>query len=180
MMTALGVVREREIGSIANLEASPARVSEFLIGKQLAYMGIGAINIVSLFATAVFLFGVPFNGSVAAFALGALIYVFSCTAFGLLVSTVVSTQVAATFATAILSVIPAVNFSGFMSPVASVEGFGRVIGYAFPAGWFQVISLGTFAKGLDAADLLPEYLMLAAFGILFLTVACFMLPKQEA
>jgi ribosome-dependent ATPase len=180
MMTALGVVREREIGSIANLEASPARVSEFLIGKQLAYLGIGAINIVCLFGTAVFLFGVPFNGSVGAFMLGAVIYVFACTAFGLLVSTVVSTQVAATFATAILSVIPAVNFSGFMYPVASIEGVGRVIGYAFPAGWFQTISLGTFAKGLGAADLVPEYLMLAAFGVLFLTIACFMLPKQEA
>ncbi|PVE24062.1 multidrug ABC transporter ATP-binding protein [Microvirga sp. KLBC 81] len=180
MMTALGVVREREIGSIANLEASPASVAEFLIGKQLAYVGIGMINVVSLLTTAVLAFGVPFNGSIAAFALGAMIYVFACTAFGLLISTVVSTQVAATFATAILSVIPAVNFSGFMYPIASVEGVGRIIGYAFPAGWFQRISLGTFAKGLGAADLVLDYAILAGFGVVFLATACLMLSKQEA
>ncbi|BBE72374.1 ribosome-associated ATPase/putative transporter RbbA [Oharaeibacter diazotrophicus] len=179
MMTALGVVREREIGSIANLEASPASVAEFLFGKQLAYVAVGVVEIVAVFLTAVLVFGVPFTGSLAAFAAGAVACVFATTAFGLLVSTVVSTQVAATFAVAILSVLPAVNFSGFMYPVASIEGAGRLIGYGFPAGWFQAISLGTFAKGLGFADLWPNHLALVGFGIGFLGLACLRLKKQE-
>ena len=179
MMTALGVVREREIGSIANLEASPAHVLEFLIGKQLAYVGIALINIVTTGLTAVFVFGVPFHGSVMAFLIGAVLYVFASTSFGLMISTIVRTQVAATFATSILSVIPSVNFSGFMYPVASIEGPGRIIGYAFPASWFQTVSLGTFAKGLGVSDLLTSYAMMLFFALFFITVAAQLLSKQE-
>ncbi|SON57451.1 putative ABC transporter ATP-binding protein YbhF [Hartmannibacter diazotrophicus] len=179
MMTALGVVREREIGSIANLQASPASVVEFLIGKQLAYVALATVNIAMLIATAVFVFGVPFNGSLTAMTFGALLYVFACTAFGLLVSTIVTTQVAATFATAILSVIPAINFSGFLFPLASVEGPGRVVGTLFPASWFQTISLGTFAKIRPVTDFAANFAMLALFGLIFIGAASLILKKQE-
>ena len=153
---------------------------EFLAGKQLAYVAVGAASIVLVLGTAVFLFGVPFHGSAPTFLLAALVYVFAATAFGLLISTIVSTQVAATFATSILCVIPAVNFSGFMYPVASVEGVGRVIGYGFPASWFQAVSLGTFAKGLGLADVWTNIAAIGGFGALFLTAACLLLSKQEA
>ncbi|MEJ1157110.1 ribosome-associated ATPase/putative transporter RbbA [Prosthecomicrobium sp. N25] len=179
MMTALGVVREREIGSIANLQASPATVPEFLLGKQLAYLAIGFVDLLTLTAAAVLLFGVPFHGSVPALLLGGILYVAATTGFGLLVSTIVRTQVAATFATAILTVVPAVNFSGLLYPIASLEGPGRVVGLLFPSAWFQAISLGTFAKGLGPADLVPEYVALAGFAVAYMAVACLVWRKQE-
>ena len=179
-MTAVGVVREREIGSYSNLQASPARVSEFMLGKQMPYVAIGFVSFVTLVLTATFGFGVPLKGSAVALGLGALLYVLAATGFGLLVSTVVRSQVAAIFACAILSVVPAVNFSGFLNPVSSLEGAARWTGLLFPTSWFQTISLGTFAKGLGLMDLWREDLAIAGFALVFITAACLLLDKQEA
>ncbi len=179
MLTALGVVREREIGSISNLYASPATVGEFLLGKQAPYLLIGMISFFSLTALAWAMFGVTVRGSAAALLLGAALYVFAATAFGLLVSTFVRTQVAAIIATAILCVVPAINFSGYLYPAATLEGAGRIIGLSFPALWFQNISLGTFAKARPFTAFFPEYLMLFGLGAAFLLLASLLLRKQE-
>ncbi|NLH79622.1 MAG: ABC transporter permease, partial [Phyllobacteriaceae bacterium] len=179
-MTAVGVAREREIGSIANFEASPASVVEFLVGKQLPYVAVGMVSFVTLVACARLAFGVPFHGSAVALTLGATLYVFAATAFGLLVSTLVRTQVAAIMAAAILTVVPTINFSGFINPMSSIEGVGRWMGLFFPAAWFQTISVGSFAKGVGALDLMTCDMALAAFGVVFIALAALVLNKQEA
>jgi ribosome-dependent ATPase len=180
MLTAVGVVREKEMGSIVNFYVSPATVGEFLIGKQLPYVAIGYLSFIMLTLLAATLFGVLPRGSIGALALGALLYVFASTGFGLLVSTFVSTQVAAIFATAILSITPAVNFSGFLYPTAGMEGPGKIIGLGFPASWFQTISLGVFAKGLPFRAFLLDFAMLAGFALVFVGAARLLLRKQEA
>jgi ribosome-dependent ATPase len=180
MLTALGVVREREIGSISNLYASPATVGEFLLGKQLPYVVFGFASFLTLVGLVAVLFGVTIKGSVAALALAALLYVFAATALGIVVSTFVRTQVAAIIATAIITTVPAINFSGYLYPVAALDGAGRFMGLGFPSLWFQTVSLGTFAKARDFASFYPEYLMLFAFGLGFLMAACLLLRKQEA
>jgi ribosome-dependent ATPase len=91
----------------------------------------------------------------------------------------VSTQVAAIFASAILTVIPALNFSGFLSPASTLEGGARIVGLGFPALWFQTISLGVFAKGLDASAFVREIAVLFAFGIVFLLLTRLSVRKQE-
>jgi ribosome-dependent ATPase len=179
IMTAVGVVREREIGSFANVQASPATVREFLIGKQIPYVAIGLVNVALLTAVAVVGFGVPLRGSGAALATGAFLYVAAATGFGLLISTAVTSQVAAIFAAAILSVVPAINFSGFINPVSSLEGAAHWVGLFFPASWFQTVSIGTFAKGLGFADLGIELAALAGFAVVFVGAACLLLGKQE-
>ncbi|MCW1844093.1 ribosome-associated ATPase/putative transporter RbbA [Prosthecomicrobium hirschii] len=179
MMTALGVVREKEIGSIANLRASPARVAEFLIGKQLPYAALGLAAGLAMVAIAVFAFGVPFRGSGLALAAGTALYVLATTGFGLLVSTAVGTQVAAIFATAILSFVPAINFSGFLYPLSATDGAAWWVGTLFPSSWFQTIALGVFAKGLGPTELLPQFAALAGFGLVFVTAAVLLLDKQE-
>ncbi|WP_440994964.1 ribosome-associated ATPase/putative transporter RbbA [Arhodomonas sp. SL1] len=179
MLTAVGVVREKELGSITNVYATPARRPEFLLGKQLPYIGVGMVSFATLLALAVTLFDVPVQGSVTALAMGALLYVTATTALGLLISAFVRSQVAALFAAAIISVIPAVNFSGFLAPVSSLEPATRALGLLFPAAWFQDISLGTFAKGLGMPALLAEYLALLAFATAFLGLAMALLPEQE-
>jgi ribosome-dependent ATPase len=180
MLTAVAVAREKEYGSIANFRSTPVSGVEFLIGKQLPYVFIGFISFISLVLLALFLFGVPLKGSLAILAIGALLYVFSSTAFGLLVSSFTRTQISAFFATAIIAMVPAINFSGLLVPTSSLSGAGRAFGLAFPSGWFQHISIGTFAKSLGIAQLWPDLIVLAGFGVAFITAAVIVLRKQEA
>ncbi len=179
MLTALGVVREKELGSIANVYASPATVGEYLLGKQLPYVAIGILSYVSLLLFAGAVLGVVPKGSLLALSVAALVYVFAATAFGLLVSAFVSTQVAAIFGTAILTAMTAAHYSGFLVPASSLEGPGRIMGLAFPSLWFQTVSLGVFAKGLDAKAFIGEIAVLLGFALTFLLVARLSIRKQE-
>lgn len=180
MLTALGVVREKEMGSITNVYASPATVGEYLIGKQLPYIAIGFVSYVSLVMLAAGVLGVVPKGSVLALSAAALSYVFAATAFGLLVSAFVSTQVAAIFGTAILTAMTAAHYSGFLFPASTLEGPARIMGLSFPALWFQTVSLGVFAKGLEAGAFIREIGVLLGFGILFLLLARLSVRKQGA
>ena len=179
IMTALSVVREREIGSIANLYASPASVPQYLIGKQLPYLAMGVFNFVSLALMVAFWFGVPLKGSLLALFMGTLLHVFAATSVGLLISAFTKSQTAAFFISAIGCVTIAANFSGLMSPVSTMSGAAYVIGVSFPASWYQRVSIGAFTKGLGVADLGREFAMLAMFAVVFLALACVCLKKQE-
>ncbi|WP_374631905.1 ribosome-associated ATPase/putative transporter RbbA [Ferrovibrio sp.] len=180
IMTALGIVKEKETGSIANFQSTPVSKLEFLLGKQLPYVVIGFLSFFCLIILARIIFAVPLTGSFLALALGSLAYVLSTTAFGLFVSSFVRSQVAAIFATAILAIIPAVNFSGLLVPVASLSGTGQLIGLGFPAAWYQPVSLGVFAKGLGLADVWRNIIILALFGIGFILASVAALRKQGA
>ena len=111
------------------------------------------INFLLLTALAVTLFRVPLKGDFLTAAAGALLYVGCSTGIGLLVSTLTRTQVAALFATAVLTLIPAGNFCGLIDPVSSLEGFGRLVGDIYPTTYFITISRGTFNKALGFAGL---------------------------
>jgi len=179
IMATIGVVREKETGSIANFYSTPISKFEFLFGKQLPYIVVAMISFVLLLLLAVFLFGVPVKGSLFALVFGTLLYVSASTGFGQLVSTFTRTQVSAVFATIVISIIPAANFSGLLVPVSSLSGGGRVLGLAFPAAWYQPISVGTFTKALGVADLWPNMLVLVGFFLVYLLAAKVILNKQE-
>jgi ribosome-dependent ATPase len=180
VMSTIGVVREKETGSIANFHSTPITKFEFLFGKQLPYIAVAMISFVLLVVLAVLLFEVPIKGSLSMLVLGSLLYVAATTGFGQLVSTFTRTQVSAVFATTILSIAPAVNFSGLLAPVSSLSGGGRLLGLGFPPAWYQPISIGAFTKGLGFAELWLNLLVLAGFFILFLVAAQLVLRKQEA
>ncbi|WP_342237458.1 ribosome-associated ATPase/putative transporter RbbA [Inquilinus sp. OTU3971] len=180
MMTALGVVREKETGSIANFRSTPITGLEFLLGKQLPYVAIALISFISLLLLAVFLFGVPVTGSFVTLLAGVLVYVCAATGFGLLISCFTTTQVAAIFAASVLTITPCVNFSGLLVPVSTLSGASHVISLGYPAGWFMQISLGAFTKRLGFVDLWPELMVLVGFAVLFVALAVAALPKQEA
>ena len=179
MMSAVGVVREREIGSIANFYASPAAVAQYLIGKQLPYIAVGMVNFAAMMLMIIYLFGVPLKGSFAGLAVGTLLMVSASTALGLLISCFVRSQLAAIFATAIITMIPAQTYSGFLYPLSTMEGGALVIGKTFPSSWYYTVSVGSFTKGLHTADLLHEYAAIAAFAATSLILACVLLKKQE-
>jgi len=179
MMSAVGVVREREIGSIANFYASPAAVAQYLIGKQLPYIAVGMVNFAAMMLMIIYLFGVPLKGSFTGLAVGTLLMVSASTALGLLISCFVRSQLAAIFATAIITMIPAQTYSGFLYPLSTMEGGALIIGKTFPSSWYYTVSVGSFTKGLHTADLLHEYAAIATFAATSLILACVLLKKQE-
>jgi ribosome-dependent ATPase len=179
MMTAVGVVREKEMGSITNLYATPVTGLEFLLGKQLPYVGIAFISYISMLLLALFLFEVPVKGSGVALTLGALLYVSTTTGFGLLMSSFVRTQIAAMFGTAALIMLPVIEFSGLFTPVSSLSGSARVMGLLFPSTYFHQISIGTFTKGLDFDALVPSFLALLIILLAYLLLSLSLLRTQE-
>ena len=178
MLSVLSVVREKELGSIINFYVTPVTRLEFLLGKQLPYIGIAFLNFLILTAFAVFGFQVPLTGSFAVLALGALLYVFAATALGLLLSSFMKSQISAIFGTTLITIIPAVQFSGMLSPVSALQGAGALIGQIYPASHFVTISRGVFSKGLTFADLEPQLLALVIIGPLLLTAGTLLLKKQ--
>ena len=117
---------------------------------------------------ALLVFGVPLKGSLALLVAGALVYVAATTAYGQVISAFTSTQIAALFGTAILTVLPATMFAGMLVPTSSITGFGAVLGRLFPMTYFLPLSVGAFTKGLGFADLSGDLLILAAFVFVFL------------
>lgn len=153
MLTALGVVREKEMGSIINFYVTPVTRTEFLLGKQLPYVVLGMVNFLIMVALAVFFFEVPVKGSFLTLSIAALLYVFCATGLGLLMSSVLNSQIAAIFGTVIVTLIPAVQFSGMIHPVSAMEGVGAFIGQVYPTAHFLIISRGVFAKALGMTEL---------------------------
>ncbi len=179
MMTAVGVVREKEMGSITNLYATPVTGLEFLLGKQLPYVGIAYLSFLSLLVLALLMFQVPVKGSLTALSAGALLYVIATTGFGLLMSSFVKTQVAAIFGTAVLTMLPVIQFSGLFTPVSSLSGGARVMGLLFPSTYFQRISIGTFTKNLEFQDLILSFVALAVIVLAYLALSLSLLRTQE-
>lgn len=180
MLTATAVVREKELGSITNLYATPVTRLEFLLGKQLLYVGVSLVILALLLLMALFVFAVPMKGSFLAFVIGGVLYIFASTGFGLFISAFTRSQLAATLITMIVSLVPSFLFSGLMTPIASLEGSAQYVARAFPAGYFVRISVGIFTKGLDVATLVPDYLVLAGFFVVFTMLSVVLLPKQGA
>lgn len=179
VLTAVAVVREKELGSIANLHASPLSRGEFLLGKQLPYVALALLYFGVLCALAVALFRVPLRGSGATLLLAALLYAFATTGIGLLVSCFTRTQIAAIMITILLTMLPAFLYSGFFNPVSSLTGGARAISVAFPTTYFLDVCVGTFTKGLGLSLLWPDVVMLAGFAVAFDLGAAALLPEQD-
>ncbi|HBT1510834.1 TPA: ribosome-associated ATPase/putative transporter RbbA [Klebsiella pneumoniae] len=179
MLSALSVVREKELGSIINLYVTPTTRSEFLLGKQLPYIVLGMFNFFLLCALSVFVFGVAHKGSFLTLTLAALLYVTIATGLGVLISTFMKSQIAAIFGTAIITLIPATQFSGMIDPVASLEGPGRWIGQIYPTSHFLTIARGTFSKALNISDLWGSFIPLLIAVPLVLGLSVLLLKKQE-
>ncbi|MGG6259725.1 ribosome-associated ATPase/putative transporter RbbA [Stutzerimonas stutzeri] len=179
MLTALAVVREKETGSITNLYVTPVTRIEFLLGKQLPYVGLAMVNFLLMSLLAVTVFGVPVTGSFFTLSLAALIFSFAATGMGLLASAVTRSQIAAMFFAMIGTLIPATQFAGLIDPVSSLEGSSKFIGEIYPATHMISISRGVFNKSLGLADLAgPLWSMLLSVPVI-LGAAVLLLKKQE-
>jgi ribosome-dependent ATPase len=179
ILMALAIVREKELGSITNLYVTPVTRIEFLLGKQLPYIAVAMANFTLMLLMALFVFHVPLKGSFPVLLFGVLIYVTAMTAYGMLISVFTKTQIAALFGTAILTVLPATQFAGMMTPVSSLGTGAQIMGRAFPMTYFVPISVGAFTKGLGIGDLWTDLVALAVFVPVLALLSVLMLRKQE-
>ncbi|EIC28743.1 ribosome-associated ATPase/putative transporter RbbA [Methylomicrobium album] len=179
MLSALSVVREKELGSILNLYVTPVTKLEFLLGKQMPYIALAMVNFFLLCAFAVFVFGVPHKGNFLLLTVAALLYVTAATGLGLLISAFTRSQIAAIFATALATIIPASRFSGMIDPIGSLEGGARFVGEIFPTTHFLTISRGTFSKALGFAELAPSLVPIVLSIPVIVGLSVMLLNKQE-
>ncbi len=180
MLAVLSVVREKELGSIINFYVTPVTRLEFLLGKQIPYIVLAMLNFLFLMAFAVFIFRVPFTGSFLTFTAATVLYVIITTGMGLVISAFMSSQIAAIFGTALMTLIPAIQYSGLIDPVSSLQGFGAVIGQIYPTTHFVTISRGTFSKALDFGDLAGSFLPLLIAIPVLLGLGTLFLKKQAS
>ena len=180
MLTALAVVREKELGSIINLYVTPVTRLEFLIGKQLPYVGLAMVNFLLMCAASITIFDVPITGSFWALALATLVYAIVATGIGLVASSVTNSQSAAMFIALVVTMVPAVQFSGLLHPVTSLEGAGRLIGEIFPSTYMLIISRGVFSKALGLHELGAALVPLLLTVPVVMGAAVALLKKQEA
>ena len=179
ILTAVSVVREKELGSIINYYVTPTTRLDFLIGKQLPYIVIGMINFAIVTAVTLFIFQVPIKGSALGLILCSLLYVTVTTAIGLVISGFTASQVAAVFVTSIVTILPTTQFSGMMQPVSTLAGGARVVGSLWPTTYYMHSSVGAFTKGLSLRLLAYDALALAAFIPVLMLLAVALLGNRE-
>jgi len=178
ILATLSVVREKELGSIVNFYVTPTTRLEFLLGKQAPYVVLAMFNFALLLVTSLLVFRVPFTGSILTLTLAALLYVIISTGLGLVVSTLTNSQIAALFATALITLIPAIQYSGLIDPVSALEGAGAFIGKIYPATYFVTISRGAFTKALDFGDLQAAFVPLIIAIPILVAAGTLLLGKQ--
>jgi len=164
-LTALGVVREKENGSIYNIYSSTVTRGEFLIGKLFPYVIISCINVVILWLMAIFVFDAPFKGNPLFFFAASAIYVTCTTGIGLLVSLFAKTQISAMMITVVVTIVPAVLYSGLLVPIASMDEASQFEAHLFPAMYYTDIALGSFLKGVGMEQLWTRVAALLLYTI---------------
>jgi len=179
ILMAISVVREKELGSIINFYVTPTGRLEYLLGKQLPYIVIGMINYFILVAMALVVFAVPIKGSFLVLTLCTLLYVTATTGVGMVISTFTSSQVAAVFVTTVLTMLPTIQFSGFMQPVSTLLGRAKVLGSIWPTTYYMHASKGVFTKGLGLDLLAQDLIVLACIIPILWAVSALALEKQE-
>jgi len=178
LLTALGVVREKETGSIYNIYSATVSKAEFLIGKLAPYFVISVVNVGVLWLLAVWLFRVPFKGSFLVFFSASVLFVLCTTGIGLIVSLLVRTQMAALIITIIVAMVPTFLFSGLLVPVSSLSPGARVQAHLFPAMYYTDVVRGSFLKGLGLNAMWTDLLALGGFAVGLRLVAYGLFTKR--
>ena len=170
LLTALNVVREREMGTLDQLLVSPIKPMELMIGKTVPVLLLGLLHLSIYVTMALFLFDVPLQGALATLFLAALLYIATGLSLGLLISTVSRTQQEA-FMLVVLLLLPAVMLSGFLSPIDGIPQSIRWITLVNPLRYFMEILRGVFLKGIGLQELWLHFVVLAGMAMVTLTIA---------
>jgi ABC-2 type transport system permease protein len=180
LLTALAVSREKELGTIAQIYASPLTKTEFIVGKLLPYAVIAFLQLAIVLAVGFLWFKVPMHGSLALLTGLGVIYVLCTVSIGLLVSTLVRTQVAAMLVTLIVTLMPSFLFSGFVYPVFTMPEFFQGYSARIPTMYFVNISRGIVMRGAGFAELWPNVAVLVGYTAVVLVLATWLFKKRIA
>ncbi len=178
--TTLGVARERESGSIYNVYASTLTRFEFLAGKLFPYVLISILNSAVLLLIVTQVFGAPFKGSLSFLLFATVVYVICTTSIGLMISTLVRTQIAAELITGVVTIFPTFNFSGLLKPVDTMEASGQIVAHMLPAMYYTDILQGTFLKGLGWQHLWSNVAVLAVYSLMLLLISALVFCKRPS
>jgi ABC-2 type transport system permease protein len=179
MLTALAVVREKEIGTIEQILVSPIRPVEFMLGKTIPFIVISLLDMVLIILVGVFWFEVPLRGSLLVLFLGAITFLFNSVGLGLFISTVSSTQQQAMMAGTFFFT-PAILLSGLIFPIPNMPLFFQYLTYLDPLRYFVVVVQGIFLRGDGLAVLWPQMLGMAILGVALLTLSVLRFQKRLA
>jgi ABC-type multidrug transport system permease subunit len=178
LLGSLLIVREKESGSIFNLYASPAGRLEIILGKLLPQLAVAMLDFAVMFASSRWVFDVRFTGSLGVLTAGALLYSVCTIGIGLLISILSRTQLAAMFTTFLVTMTTAFNYSGFVTPVASMDAVGQFIAQLIPATHFMTVVRGSYLKGLGFGYYWPQLLALALYTLVVYALAWLSLRKR--
>lgn len=170
MLTAFAVVREREIGTLEQIMVTPIRPAEFILGKTLPFFLIGLFDVALIGSIGTLWFHIPFRGSIAVLLVGAVLFILCMLGVGLLISTVSSTQ-QQSMVTAFFYIMPAIMFSGFGFPIATMPRWLQLLTYLSPLRYFLIVLRGCYLKGVGMDVLWPQMAAMAALGAALLVAA---------
>jgi ABC-2 type transport system permease protein len=179
MLTALAVVREKEIGTIEQILVSPIRPVEFMLGKTIPFIVISLLDMVVIILVGVFWFEVPLRGSLLVLFLGAITFLFNSVGLGLFISTVASTQQQAMMAGTFFFT-PAILLSGLIFPIPNMPPFFQYLTYLDPLRYFVVVVQGIFLRGDGLAILWPQMAGMTVLGLTLLTLSVLRFQKRLA
>jgi ABC-2 type transport system permease protein len=184
IITSLGVVRERQSGTLEQLAVMPLRPRDVILGKIVPYFAVAAVDLAVVLAVGIAVFGVPFRGSAAVFALGALLFLFVTLGIGVLISTVSQNQGQA-IQLAVMTMLPQVLLSGLIFPLSSIAAGVRWLAYLLPLTYFNEISRGVMLRAEPIGPLWAPFVFLALLGLVVVTLAIlrfrrYLAPDQSA
>jgi ABC-2 type transport system permease protein len=179
-LSAMGIVREKELGTLEQLNVTPLRRSELILGKLLPYALVGLVDVVLVLSVALLWFQIPLRGSVWLLMLLTLVFLLSTLGLGLFVSTISSTQQQAMMTTIFFFLMPMIYLSGFVFPIENMPAAIQTITYLIPLRYFLVILRSIFLKGVGLETLWPQALALAAWGVGILALAIARSTKRTA
>jgi ABC-2 type transport system permease protein len=171
MMTAITIVREKEMGTMEIMLVSPIQPMKIVIAKAIPYLLLSLINIISILLLSVFVLGVPVNGSLVLLISESILFIITCLSFGLLISSVTDSQQTAMFISMMGLFLPTIMLSGFMFPVENMPLPLRVISNIVPSRWFYEIVLAVMIKGLGISSVWKQTLILTGMTLFLLTLA---------
>lgn len=179
-LSAMAIVREREVGTLEQLNVTPLARWELIVGKLLPYAFIGMIDVVLVTLVAVFWFQIPFLGSFPLLFACSLIYLLSTLGLGLFVSTISATQQQASMTATFFFLTPMIYLSGFTFPIENMPQWIQYVTYLIPLRYFLVIVRGIFLKGVGVAVLWPQIAALLACGLVLIALATLRSSKRLA
>jgi len=179
-LSAMAIVREREVGTLEQLNVTPLARWELIVGKLLPYALIGMIDVVLVTVVAVFWFEVPFLGSFPLLFACSAMYLLSTLGLGLFISTISQTQQQASMTATFFFLTPMIYLSGFTFPIENMPDWIQYVTYAIPLRYFLVIVRGIFLKGVGVDVLWPQMAALLACGLVLITLATLRSSKRLA